>query len=32
MQVNPLHDVNTTINQGDFISIVGQNGAGNSAL
>lgn len=32
MQVNPLHDVNTTIKQGDFISIVGQNGAGKTTL
>src|SRR5699024_8303761 len=28
LQIHPLHDVTATINQGDFVSIVGQNGAG----
>ncbi|QQP27792.1 ABC transporter ATP-binding protein [Lactobacillus ultunensis] len=32
LQVNPLHDVTTTINKGDFVSIVGQNGAGKTTL
>lgn len=32
LQVNPLHDVTTTINRGDFVSIVGQNGAGKTTL
>lgn len=31
-QVNPLKNVNATINKGDFISIVGQNGAGKTTL
>src|SRR5699024_11159121 len=31
-QPYPLKDVSTTINQGDFISIVGQNGAGKTTV
>lgn len=32
LQVNPLHDVTATINKGDFVSIVGQNGTGKTTL
>ena len=32
LQVNPLHDVTATINKGDFVSIVGQNGAAKTTL
>lgn len=31
-QAYPLHDINLTINKGDFVSIVGQNGAGKTTL
>ncbi|MCT0165695.1 ATP-binding cassette domain-containing protein [Lactobacillus helveticus] len=32
LQANPLRDVTTTVNKGDFVSIVGQNGAGKTTL
>lgn len=31
-QQHPLHDVSFTINRGDFVSVVGQNGAGKSTI
>lgn len=31
-QPNPLQDVSFTINEGDFVSVVGQNGAGKSTM